>query len=100
MATEAQYERAQAASERYRAPLLAIAYDPASDLVFFETAWGPRSASRKDIDLLRDVSPQMVARAYISAMGIHIDEIDLDINSAGLLATIFPDLRGELSDSF
>jgi len=37
---------------------------------------------------------------YVSEAGIHIDDLDLDVNSAGLLEAIFRELGNSLASSY
>ena len=100
MATEAEYRRALDTGAAFRRAVLSLRYDQSNDAVIFETPWGERTAGRRSIEPLRNVPPDMMRKAYVSAVGIHIDELDIDISSAGLLLVLFPDLGPELSNSF
>ena len=64
------------------------------------TPWGTKTAKRSKVDVFRDVPPELMDKIYVSQVGIHIDEIDLDVNSAGLLASLFPELSDYLIHSY
>jgi len=101
MATEAEELRnAQDAGAGFKPAIVKVEYDPASDRLVFYTPWGAKAVNRKRVEEFRDVAPAVMATVYASQVGIHIDELDIDINSAGLLFDLFHELRSNLSDSF
>ncbi len=100
MATEAEIQNALDAGRRFIPAIIAVRYLLDSDQVAFETPWGQRVVQRADIELLRSVPMQSMRIIHASQVGVHIDDMDLDINSAGLLATLFPDLRPALVNSY
>jgi hypothetical protein len=99
MAADTELQDALAAGARFTPAIIKIAYSVESDTVTFATPWGDRVAKRGDIELLRTVPEDLMQKIYVSQVGIHIDDMDLDINSAGLLAALFPDLRSNLAKS-
>jgi hypothetical protein len=98
--TEEEYRSAIEASNRFKIPLFGISYNRHTDVIFFKTAWGERFAKHGDVPFLKDVPSDLLDKAYVSATGIHIDEIDFDVNAAGLLALVFPDLQPQLVNSY
>jgi hypothetical protein len=100
MATEAEIRQALEAGQRFKPAILNVVYLPADDRMVFATPWGEKFAFRREIAELSNVPTELMSRIYASFGGVHIDEIDLDINGAGLLANLFPYLRAELANSF
>jgi hypothetical protein len=100
MATETEYRRAVEAGNRFKIAVLEVRYDPLTDELMLRTAWGPRRLKRSAVDVLREVPPTLMSAVYASPVGIHLDVVDVDINSAGLLAQHFPELRPELVNSY
>lgn len=76
-----------------------VAYDPSSDKIELVMSWCTIKVDRRHIDEFRDVSPEAMKTIYSSAMGVHIDELDIDINASGLVACIAHELQEEASRS-
>ncbi len=100
MATEAEVQDALDAGSRFTPAITKITYLIDSDTLVFATPWGERVANRADIELLRGVPLESMQKIHVSHIGVHLEDLDLDINSAGLLATLFPELRPYLVYSY
>jgi hypothetical protein len=97
MVAEEEIRLAVAAGEKFRQAIYKVVYDAERDFLVFETPWGMLSIKRTVIPDLRDVSPKALHTIEVSSTAIHIGELDLDINSAGLLAEIFREIEDNLT---
>ncbi len=100
MVEEVELQAAIAAGERFLPTVLEARYDAIHDRVALVTHWGALIVNRKDVPDFRDVNPSAMEGIYASHTGIHIDDVDLDINSAGLLSALLHELKGRLANSF
>jgi hypothetical protein len=100
MATDAELRNAMEAGAKFKQAILDVSYDRERDQLVLSTPWGSRVVNRKAIEEFRDVPAAAMTAVYASQVGIHVDALDIDINSAGLLADLFPEWRSNLSDSF
>lgn len=100
MISDEDIQRAVKAGESFRPAITACKYDAESDRVELVTAWCIISVERTFIDELRDVSPAAIKNIYVSQYGVHVDDVDVDINSAGLIAYMGRRLADEAENSF
>lgn len=100
MISDEEIKRAMEEGKRHKPVILSCKYDPENDRVEFTTAWCVIAVDRKCIDELRDVPPALMNKIYISQFGVHLDEADIDINSAGLITFIGKQLETEAAGSF
>lgn len=99
MLAEAEIRSALEAGARFKTAITHVAYEPIEDIVIMETPWGTLRVGRQAIPYFRNVPPETMADIYASQTGVHIDKVDLDVSSSGLLSHVFKDLEDELSDS-
>jgi hypothetical protein len=99
MISDQDIERATKAGESFRPAIIACKYDPENDRVELATEWCTISIERKFIDELRDVSTDAMKNIYASQYGIHVDDVDVDINAAGFLVYIGRRLADEAENS-
>jgi hypothetical protein len=92
MVAEAELTRAHEAGARFRSAIRAAHYDVGRDEVTFDIPWGKLVVPRADIPTFKDVPPSHMEDLYLSHTGLHIDALDLDVSSDGLLAEIFRNL--------
>ncbi len=88
MISDQDIQRATEAGANFKPAITACKYDPESDRVELITAWCVIAVDRKCIDELRDIPPGVMKGIYASQFGVHVDEADVDINAAGLIADI------------
>jgi hypothetical protein len=100
MITEYEIQRATEASANFKPAILTAKYHDDTDRVELETAWCIIIVDRKRIAELRQLSPTDLATISISAVGLHVDSADIDINSAGLIADLSKQLTAEVATSF
>lgn len=92
--TQADFEKANTAGQVYadtHATARAVRYDRASDRVVVELNNGCTFTFPPAlVQGLGDASPELLAQVYTSSgIGLHWDELDVDITVAGLMAGIF-----------
>jgi hypothetical protein len=85
MVSEAELTAARAAGSRYKAAISSVRYDAKADQVTLRTRVGDLTFRRTEIPYFRDVPPQQMVGLYVSQTGLHIDAVDLDVSSDGLL---------------
>ena len=85
------------AEKEFQQAILWVKYDGPRDEIMLGTPWGAFIIKREAVPELRDVPREMLARIETSQTAIHIEELDLDINSAGLLASLFLEIEGQLT---
>jgi hypothetical protein len=91
-ATEPGIERKQA--------ILSATYHQDTDLLELVTPFCTLIIDRKSIDELRDLSQTDMETLTVSAVGLHIENADVDINSAGLITDLSQRLGNEVANSF
>jgi hypothetical protein len=92
--------RATKASEGFKQVVLAARYHADGDRVELVTPWCILIVDRARIAELRDLSPHDMETISVSPVGIHIDNADIDINAAGLIADLSRQLETEVANSF
>jgi hypothetical protein len=100
MISDREIQQAIAASEHFKPAILAARYYRDSDRVEFETTWCVIIVNRNEIEEFRALSPNDMETISVSDVGIHIDNVDIDINSAGLISEIAKRLETEIASSF
>ena len=100
MVAETEQNRALEAGARFKPAIQAAHYDYDKDELILETRWGKLAIPRAEIGIFKDVKPENMCEIYASHTGVHIDDIDLDVNSAGLLTEVFRHLGLALESSF
>ncbi len=100
MISEKKIRRAVQASTQFRPAILAAKYHPDSDRVELAAGRCTLLVDRQRIEELRGLSPEDLRTISVSAVGVHIDSADVDINSAGLIADIARQLESEVANSF
>jgi hypothetical protein len=98
--SEKAIRRAARASARFRPAVLAAKYHPDSDRVEFVTGWCTLIVDRQRIAELRGLSLEELRTISVSAVGVHVDGSDIDINAAGLIADVARQLESEVANSF
>jgi hypothetical protein len=99
MIAEEELRRAIEAGKRFQQAVQWVKYDDRRDMITLGTPWGDFTIKREAVPVLRDVPRERLAKVGIetSPTAVHIEELDLDINSAGLLANLFQEIEGQLT---
>ncbi len=100
MISKRDIEHAALASAQFTPAILAVKYHRDTDRVELVTSWCTLIVDRQRIEELRPLSPAEMETISISAVGLHVDAADVDINSAGLMTSICRQLQKEAADSF
>lgn len=93
MVTEAEIQKAAKRGSRHPSMVRAFHYHQDSDKVELTTEWCTLLVDRKHIEEFRHVSRSAMAEVYLSPEGIHLDDADIDINAAGLIAALARELE-------
>jgi uncharacterized protein YjiS (DUF1127 family) len=88
MISDAEIERVAAVSAKFKPALTGARYHADSDRIELITSWCTLLVDRRQIDELRDVSKHDLETITVSAVGLHVEGADIDINAAGLLSHI------------
>ena len=88
MVTEAEIHKATKRGSKRLTIVHAIRYHRDSDKLELTTAWCTLLVDRKHIEEFKDVSKTAMEEVYLSPEGIHLDNADIDINAAGLIADL------------
>jgi hypothetical protein len=88
MISDAEIDRVAGASAKFKPALIGARYHADSDRVELITSWCTLLVDRRQIDELRGLSKQDLETITVSAVGLHVDSADIDINAAGLLSDI------------
>jgi hypothetical protein len=91
-ATEGDTEATQA--------ILSAKYHRDTDRLELVTPWCILIIDRRRIEELRQVSQTDMETITVSPVGLHIENADIDINSAGLITEISQQLETEVAGSF
>ena len=92
MSSEAQYEAALRAGEKFEPTILSASYDQANDSLKIETRTVTFVIKRASIEPFRNVPPEAMKQMLWSPVGLHVDEYDVDVSSAGLINMIAHEL--------
>lgn len=100
MISEEDMQRAIQASAQFKPTILSARYLEESDCVELVMAWCTLIVARNQIRELRPISLSNMQTLSISAVGLHVDGADIDINAAGLITDISQQLKAEVAGSF
>jgi hypothetical protein len=100
MISEQDIQRAAEASARFKPAILSVKYHRDTDRVELQTPWCTLIIDRQHIEELRGVSQTDMETISVSEVGIHVDNANIDINSAGLITDVAKQLEDEVSNSF
>jgi hypothetical protein len=100
MISEQDIQRATQAGARFKQAILSAKYHGDSDRVELVTPWCTLIIDRQRINELRPLSQTDMETITVSAVGVHIEGADIDINSAGLITHISQQLESEVAGSF
>jgi hypothetical protein len=95
MVSERELEKAMEDGATFVPAITSCKYHPTHDEVELVTPWLRIIMRREDIEELRDVSSHDMRGLRTSEFGIHIEDSDLDINSASLIICIARHLENE-----
>jgi hypothetical protein len=100
MISEQELDRAADVGAQFRQAILSAKYHGDTDRIELETRWCILIVDRKRIEELRTLSQDDLATITVSAVGLHVEVADVDINSAGLISYLSHELENEVADSF
>jgi len=100
MISDTEIDRVAAASAKFKPALIDARYHPDTDRIELVTPWCTQLVDRQQIDELRDVSKRDLETITVSAVGLHVEGADIDINAAGLLSHIGRRLARKSAKSF
>jgi hypothetical protein len=80
--------------------ILSATYHRDADRLELVTPWCILIIDRQRIEELRQVSQTDMETITVSAVGLHIENADVDINSAGLITEISQQLETQVAGSF
>jgi hypothetical protein len=78
----------RATRTQFRQAILSARYHSDIDRIELETPWCILIVDRQHIEELRTLSRTDLETITVSAVGLHIETADVDINSAGLITQI------------
>lgn len=90
----------RATRTQFRQAILSARYHSDIDRIELETPWCILIVDRQHIEELRTLSRTDLETITVSAVGLHIETADVDINSAGLITQISQQLENEVAGSF
>jgi hypothetical protein len=100
MISEQEVQRVTDAGAQFRQAILSAKYHGDTDRIELETPWCVLIVDRQRIEELRPLSQTDMETITVSAVGLHIEKADVDINSAGLITNISQQLGSEVANSF
>jgi hypothetical protein len=100
MISQQDIQKATAEGTKFKPVILAAKYHRDTDRVELVTQWCVLILDRNKIDELRHLSPNEMETISVSAVGLHVEKADIDINSAGLITDISKQLEAEVANSF
>jgi hypothetical protein len=100
MISDQDIQRAIEDSAGFRQAILSAKYHPDTDRVELVTPWCTLIVDRQKIDEFRELSADDMQTISVSAVGLHVDKADVDINSAGLITHLSQKLENEVANSF
>jgi hypothetical protein len=100
MISEQEIERETNVGKKFRQAILSAKYHSDIDRIELETRWCILIVDRQCIEELRTVSRTDMETITVSAVGLHVDKADVDINSAGLITYLSRQLENEVAGSF
>jgi hypothetical protein len=84
----------------FKPAILSARYHADTDRVELETPWCILIVDRQRIEELRPLSQTDMESIVVSAVGLHVEKTDVDINSAWLITSISRQLEDEVARSF
>jgi hypothetical protein len=90
----------RATRTEFKQAILSARYHSDSDRIELEMPWCTLIVDRKHIEELRTLSGTDLEPIIVSAVGLHFETADVDINSAGLITQISQQLENEVAGSF
>src|SRR5947208_2823863 len=99
MISDADIERVAATSAKFKPALVGAQYHADSDRLELSTSWCSIFVDRREIAELRGLSQRDLKTITVSAVGLHVEAADIDINAAGLLSHIGRKLAREAAKS-
>jgi hypothetical protein len=100
MISEQEIKQVTELSANFRQVVLDCRYDPESDRIELVTPWCTLIVDRAQISELNGLSAHDMETIHVSPTGIHIDKVDIDINSAGLITDLSRQLLEDVKNSF
>ncbi|MGA7866454.1 MAG: hypothetical protein WA709_39185 [Stellaceae bacterium] len=100
MISEEEIEQATKIGAQFKQAILSAKYHGEIDRIELETPWCVLIVDRQRIEELRMLSRTDMETITVSAVGLHVDKADVDINSAGLIADLSRQLQKEVAGSF
>jgi len=100
MISEEEIEQATKVGTQFKQAILSAKYHGDTDRIELETPWCVLIVDRQRIEELRMLSQTDLETITVSAVGLHVDKADVDINSAGLIADLSRQLENEVAGSF
>jgi hypothetical protein len=100
MISEQDVERATQQGARFSPAILSAKYHGDTDRIELETPWCILIVDRQRIEELRQLPQSDLEAITVSAVGLHVEKADVDINSAGLITYISRQLENEVAGSF
>jgi|SRR5579884_264805 len=100
MISKEDIRRAEAEGRKFKQAIVSAKYLEDSDRVELVTPLCTIIINRKNIEELRSISPEHMKTLYVSAVGLHVEAVDIDINAAGLITEIGQQLQDAVAGSF
>jgi hypothetical protein len=100
MISEQEAQRATDAGAQFKQAILSAKYHDDTDRIELETPWCTLIVDRQRIEELRTLSQTDLDAITVSAVGLHVEKADVDINSAGLITYLSQQLENEVANSF
>lgn len=100
MISEEEIKQATNVGTQFKQAILSARYHSDVDRIELETPWCILIVDRQHIEELRTLSRTDLETITVSAVGLHIETADVDINSAGLITQISQQLENEVAGSF
>jgi hypothetical protein len=100
MISEQEIEQATKVGTQFRQVILSATYHRDTDGIELETPWCLLIEDRQRIEELRTLSRTDLETITVSAVGLHVDKADVDINSVGLISYLSGQLENEVAGSF
>jgi hypothetical protein len=100
MISEEEIARATKVGSRIKQAILSAKYHSDTDRIELETPWCTLIVHRQRIEELRTLSRTDLETITVSAVGLHVEKADVDINSAGLITDLCHELEAEVAGSF
>jgi hypothetical protein len=100
MISEQDAERVTQQGSKFSPAILSAKYHGDTDRIELETPWCILIVDRQRIEELRQLPQSDMETITVSAVGLHVEKADVDINSAGLITDISRQLEHEVAGSF